>query len=149
MNIKTMDENLDAWFRDMNDEVRSQKLKVGYFLNAVNQFVENGYEVSTAKLVVKGVWREKFRKQAFRINFKKEYSKRPYVFFTVKELGSLAIKSENDKKTDFIYISAELSKLMTSYFEVEVSFGSNNPILSQEMADPVIEIQYAVFNQGS
>ena len=142
---------LDNDLEKMENDILAYNEKIGYYLNYVNQFVENGYEVFTAKIYLENWTETQNYKKTFKISFKKDYSSKPYIFYTMNKLQKLAIRktdTESELKNS-IYITLSLKKLMTSYFIVELEINMTVKINEDEVVEnlkPYVELQYLILN---
>lgn len=145
--------------RVMESEIERSDVDIGiykeqifYYLNYISRFIDNGYESNTEKIKL-GHWWEKrvfsFEKQIF---FKKDYSARPSLFFTVNKLKYFSFNNVYEHKyQNALTIDVNKKKLMTSYFTVEVTITANDLVGEDEIIrqiDPYIEITYIAFNKS-
>lgn len=119
----------------LNDQ-RLNDEKVDFFLNQTNQFVENGYESFTFKIEFGSWWEDNYHRVSKRISFKKNYSKKPYLFLTMntvehfdltKQVEYLLTNPNQSRDNHNIVtehfnmtISIFVKQIMTSYFEIEL-----------------------------
>ena len=143
---------LDNDLEKMENDILAYNEKIDYYLNYVNQFVENGYEVFTAKIYLENWTATQNYKKTFKISFKKDYSSKPYIFYTMNKLQKLAFTEDEDSHTELqnsVYITLSLKKLMTSYFIVELEINMTVKIDEDKVVKnlkPYVELQYLILN---
>ena len=68
------------------NDISSNEEKINFFLSHTNQFVENGYESFTQRIPFNRWWMTNHYKNTFKIFFKKNFSRRPYLFIAMNKL---------------------------------------------------------------
>jgi hypothetical protein len=130
-----------------------QTQKIDYYINTVNQFVENGYEVHHDTIELKEWWNEKKTVYYHKIYFKRDYSSRPLLFFVANKLKHFSVKNLNgDELKRNVIISIDLVKLMTTYFTIEVTVEANEKVEDGSVNKtfiPSLEVYYVVLNRNN
>ena len=128
--------------------------QINYYSNKVTKYIEGGYE-SDSEIIKLDKWWEStkvtFQKQIF---FKKDYSSRPWVFYTANKLKNFSVKARKDGSKSMynnaVTIDVVTKKLMTSYFTVEVTVTANEQVSEEDIdlySNPFIVIQYVALNK--
>ena len=152
--IKNVQQVVERNTVNTNTMIGVYREQINYYSNSVTKYIENGYE-SDIEVINLDRWWEK-RKSTFekKIFFKKDYSARPWVFFTANKMKNFTVKSKKDGNkriyNNDIIIDIVRKKLMTSYFTVEVTVIANEKVDPAEIdlyANPSVTIQYVVLNK--
>ena len=143
---------MDSQIAIMENEFGKQTQKIDFYLNSVNQFVENGYEVNQDTIELREWWVAKERRYTHKIYFKRDYSSRPLLFFSANKLKYFSVKNLPDTELKRnVVIWVELKKLMTTYFTVEVVVQCNEKVNEDSVNKtfvPYLQLVYVVFNRS-
>lgn len=139
---------------DTNTKIGVYREQINYYSNSVTKYIEGGYESDTEIIKLDKWWeRRKFviEKQIF---FKKDYSTKPWIFFTANKLKNFSVKKNKDSNknnsSNSLIIDVIKKKVMTSYFTVEVHVTANENVREEEIdydSNPFIVIQYIALNK--
>ena len=143
---------MDSQIAIMENEFGKQTQKIDFYLNSVNQFVENGCEVNQDTIELREWWVAKERRYTHKIYFKRDYSSRPLLFFSANKLKYFSVKNLPDTELKRnVVIWVELKKLMTTYFTVEVVVQCNEKVNEDSVNKtfvPYLQLVYVVFNRS-
>lgn len=142
----------------LEEEMASNAQRVEYLVNSVDQFIENGYEISEESIRLEA-WStdSKNLKKVYehKIYFKRDYSSRPQVFFTVNKVKNFYINSAPTDGQKKVSVVVSLQQLMTSYFTVRVevkydeSFRGQNEQAKVASVTPEISLTYIALDRKS
>lgn len=152
--IKSIQQVMEGKTTSTNTMLGVYREQINYYSSVVTKQIEGGFETDFDTINLGrwwGVTDYYIEKQIF---FKKDYSSRPFVFFTANMISGLVLADKNrinaNTASNNIMIDILFGKVMTSYFTVRIYVKSYIIINDEEIdqnTDPRVIIQYVAFSR--